>query len=87
MISSYAKSININLGYDTTHVLTMNFALGGKAYYSDVEAGKVRVTPQTDTYYREVLERIRACRGSMRPGSPVAIRVAHTDFSRRRAGA
>ncbi len=63
MISSYAKSININLGYDTTHVLTMNFALGGKAYYSDVEAGKVRVTPQTDTYYREVLERIRALPG------------------------
>ncbi len=63
MISSYAQAINVNLGYDPTRVLTMYFDLGGKAYYSDIEAGQARVTPQTDTYYRELLERIRALPG------------------------
>lgn len=63
MIGSYAKAINVNLGFDPTRVLTMSLGLGTKAYYSDIEAGQARVTPKTDTYYRELLERIRALPG------------------------
>ncbi len=63
MIGSYAKAVNVNVGYDPTHLLTMSFRLGGKDYYSDAAGGSARVTPKAEAFYRELVERIRALPG------------------------
>jgi len=63
MIGSYMKAVNVDLGFDPRHILTMYFRLAGKDYYYDAEAGSVRVTRKPETFYRELLERTRALPG------------------------
>jgi putative ABC transport system permease protein len=63
MIGSYRKAVNIDLGYDPRHLLTLNFRLSTKKYFSDLEGGSTQFSRQGEAFYQQLLERVRSLPG------------------------
>jgi putative ABC transport system permease protein len=55
-------------GFRTTQLLTADILLGGTKYFDKTPADMNRVTPQVETFYDRVLERVRALPGVERAG-------------------
>ncbi len=70
-------------GFDTHNLMSADILLGGTRYFEKTPADMNRVTPEVETFYDRVLERVRAIPGVARAGiaSRIPIEVWQHPFT------
>jgi predicted permease len=68
MMRSFLREQRTLPGFDTTQLLTADILLGGAKYFSKTPHDTNLVTPQTERFHDQLLERVRALPGVTRAG-------------------
>ena len=68
MMRSFLREQRTLPGFDTTRLLTADILLGGAKYFSKTPHDTNFVTPQTERFHDQLLERVRALPGVTRAG-------------------
>jgi putative ABC transport system permease protein len=68
MMRGFLKEQSALPGFDTERLLTTDILLGGTKYFSTSPQDKKVITPQSERFYDQLLERVRALPGVTRAG-------------------